>query len=339
MIIYILLYKCCLNSKKDEEYGKDTSTNTESERIRSSSTIQSHIDTESKYKNEEYIKISLSNTEIKDLENDDEDVSPELISKLEKIVSKAPKLELLIKDSLFLKIGLKIKINALGLEDKSLRNKKDGITYFGLISPDDDIKNLNIDFSTIDQINNINNFGDNIVNYGRQFLIKFDINEYCYFIKDCSYGKGYGSFMKIVNETKLKDNTLINIGDNYIVFTFGVDDLEPNENNISENEKILSVKVFAGELNNYSYVFNQSQINKIYIGKNDKCNIALNDDLLDDIHCTIEYKERIGWIIIDGYNGKNSEKGTWFGLSEKTKIFEGMIIQSNQNIYQCHIIK
>ena len=26
-------------------------------------------------------------------------------------------------------------------------------------------------------------------------------------------------------------------------------------------------------------------------------------------------------------------------LSEETKIFEGMLIQSNQNIYQCHLIE
>ena len=58
--------------------------------------------------------------------------SEQIISKLEKIVSKAPKLELIIKDSLYLEIGLKIKINALGLVEKSLRGKKDGYTYFGI---------------------------------------------------------------------------------------------------------------------------------------------------------------------------------------------------------------
>ena len=59
---------------------------------------------------------------------------------------------------------------------------------------------------------------------------------------------------------KIKDNKLINIGNNYIVFTLGVDELEPNENedDIDEEiEKVLSVKVFRGELINYSYVFNK----------------------------------------------------------------------------------
>ena len=232
----------------------------------------------------------------------------------------------------------------MGLVGKSLRNKKDGNTYFGILSPKKENNDINIDFSTIDFLNNINNFKDNDIQYGRQFKIRFDINENCYFIKDCSYGSGYGTFMKIINETKIKDNTLINIGDNYVVFTLGVDDNYENSENVEnveniENEKVLGIKVFRGEINNYSYVFNQKQTKKITIGKNENCNIVLEDNILDDIHCTIEYKKLLGWFINDGYNNKKSENGTWLGFSEETKIFEGMIIQSNQNIYECHIIK
>ena len=147
--------------------------------------------------------------------------------------------------------------------------------------------------------------------------------------------------MKVQKEMVIKDNTLINIGDNYIVITFGVDEVEPEENDTIDNEKqkILSVKVFRGELVNYSYVFNQSQINKILIGKGENCNIVVNDEILDDIHCVIEFKDKKGWILTDGYENKNSENGTWINLSEETKIFEGMLIQSNQNIYQCHLIE
>ena len=147
--------------------------------------------------------------------------------------------------------------------------------------------------------------------------------------------------MKVFKEMIIKDNTLINIGDNYIVITFGVDEVEPEENDTiyNEKQKILSVKVFRGELVNYSYVFNQSQVNKILIGKAEKCNIVVNDEILDDIHCVIEFKDKKGWTLIDGYENKNSVNGTWISLSEETKIFEGMLIQSNQNIYQCHLIE
>ena len=222
----------------------------------------------------------------------------------------------------------------MGLIDKSLRNIKDGNTYFGILSPNDEKNDKKIDFSTGNS--------SNLVESGRQFCIRFDLDENFYMIKDCSYGSGYGSFMKLVKEMKIKDNTLINIGNNYIVFTLGVDELEPNEDedDIDEEiEKVLSVKVFRGELINYSYVFNESQINKIYIGNNESCNIVLNDNVVDDIHCSIEYNKERGWILNDGYNNKKSEIGTWVSLSDETKIFEGMIIQSNQNIYECHIIE
>jgi len=57
--------------------------------------------------------------------------------------------------------------------------------------------------------------------------------------------------MKLIYEIIIKDNTLINIRNNYVLFTFGVDELEPEENNILS---ILSVKIFGQELLNYSYV-------------------------------------------------------------------------------------
>lgn len=164
------------------------------------------------------------------------------------------------------------------------------------------------------------------------------MDENLYFIKDCSCGNGYGTFMKLISEMKIEDNTLINIGNNYVVFTLGVDKLDPEENDSLNDEKILSVKVFGGELVNYSYAFNQRQFKKIFIGNNEECNIVLDDNLLDEIHCTIEYKKGKGWFIKDGCDEKKSVNGTWVGLSEETEIFEGMIIQSNQNIYQCHII-
>ena len=57
--------------------------------------------------------------------------------------------------------------------------------------------------------------------------------------------------MKLIYEIIIKDNTLINIRNNYVLFTFGVDKLEPEDNNILS---ILSVKIFGQELVNYSYV-------------------------------------------------------------------------------------
>ena len=266
----------------------------------------------------------------------DDEISEESIYKLKESVDTAPKLELIVKESLFLEENLKIKINALGLEESS-KKELNGKTYFGLPSPVDEKINKKIDFPTgnNDIINTISD-----IHYGVQFRIKFDIDEYCYYIKDCSYGRGYGTFMKVINGMKIRDNMLINIGNNYLVITFGVDDSEPEENNtIDENQKILSIKVFGGDLVNYSYVFNANQVNKILIGKDEKCNVVLIDELLDDVHCMIEFKNNKGWILYDGYENKNSENGTWVSLAEDTQIYDGMLIQSNQNIYLCHLIE
>ena len=282
--------------------------------------------------------LNENNTSFNSEDSITEIITEEIKMKLNEIKNKAPKLELIIVESLYLDENLKIKINATGLENGSLRNKKDGLIYFGLLSPCDENINKKIDFNTGN--NDIINTKSDI-HYGVQFRIKFDIEEYCYFIKDYSFGNGYGTFMKVYQEMKIKDSTLINIGNNYLVLTFGVDELDPEENDtIDENQKILSIKVFRGELVNYSYVFNQKQINRILIGKGENCNIVINDDdLLDDIHCVIEFKNKKGWMISDGYDKKNSENGTWICLSQETKIFEGMLIQSNQNIYKCHLIE
>jgi hypothetical protein len=71
-------------------------------------------------------------------------VPEEIISKLNELVNKAPKLELIIVASLFLEENLKIKINCKGLENESLRKIKDGKIYFGLISPNNENFNKNL---------------------------------------------------------------------------------------------------------------------------------------------------------------------------------------------------
>jgi hypothetical protein len=60
---------------------------------------------------------------------------------------------------------------------------------------------------------------------GKHFQIRYDWNTKKYYIKDL--GNDSGTFIKLINETKIKDNLLINIGEINIVFSF---------NNEIENE-------------------------------------------------------------------------------------------------------
>jgi hypothetical protein len=272
-------------------------------------------------------------------------VSPNTIEKLKNLVNGADILEIEIINSLNLQLGLKIEINALGMKENSERKAYDGNTFFGFYEQnEDDEEGLNnnnnneVDFIIKPKDNNHEN---RIV--GRHFRIRFDINCMQYLIKDL--GCGYGTFKKITKETKIKDSYLINIGNSYIVCTFGVDEYDINEKGIVDADKILNIKVFSEIPKTEPYFFNPQQFKRIYIGRDISCNIIVDDTLLSRVHCTIEYKDNEGWFISDGKiddelsENRPSTNGTWLYLIEETPIYDKMIFKSNQNVYQCHIIK
>jgi hypothetical protein len=63
-------------------------------------------------------------------------------------------------------------------------------------------------------------------------MIGFNTNMACYTIRDL--GSGYGCFMKIRNEIRLRNNCLVSIGDSYIVI------------NIEEESNYINLKIFTG---------------------------------------------------------------------------------------------
>ena len=268
--------------------------------------------------------------------NDYTNVDPSIIKELEKLSKNSQKLDLEIINSLTLEKGLIISINALGMITNSKRNIKDGNTFFGFVLEDEKDINKKVDFLIKPHDDN---YEQRVI--GRHFVIRFDINKLCYLIKDL--GCGYGTFMKINEKCILKDNYLINIGNSYIVCIFGVEDFEI-DGEISNAEKILNIKVFSENIQNDAFFYNPSQIKKIYIGRDIVCNIIVDDTLLSRVHCTIEYDDEKGWIIYDGKKDdsdfeetKPSTNGTWLYLLEETKIKNGMIFKSNQNVYECHL--
>jgi hypothetical protein len=65
--------------------------------------------------------------------------------------------------------------------------------------------------------------------------------------------------------------------------------------------------------------------------------------MLSRIHCTIEYRENVGWIIRDGFLNKTkdgsmenkfSTNGTWIYAMDDTIINEGMIFKANHNLFE-----
>ena len=290
------------------------------------------------------------NNELNTNNTNDNSISPVSTTLLQKITKKADILMIEVINSFSLDKNLKIEINPLGMVQGSKRNANDGFTYFGLLDDEqednnenNENKNKEIDFEINSNDVNTNNENNNII--GRHFRIRFDINSMKYYIKDL--GLGYGTFKKIVKKAKIKDTYLINIGNSYIVCTFGVDEYYPEGkgNLVDSGDKTLNIRVFSDLPQTEPYFFNPKQFKRIYIGRDISCNIIVDDSLLSRVHCTIDYSEEEGWVIYDGRidedenKNKPSTNGTWLFLIEESEIYDGLIFKNNKNAFECHIIK
>ena len=287
--------------------------------------------------------INLGNNDL-NTSNTNENVPSMSTSLLQKLVNKADKLEIEIINSLSENSNSTIEINSLGMVQGSKRKAKDGITYFGLIDEDNSYidTNNNNNNQDVDYIINtneiINEENNNLL--GRHFRIRFDINKMKYFIKDL--GKGFGTFKKIIEKEKIKDSYLLNIGNSYIVCTFGLDEYYQEGDKIEDDDNILNIKVFSEIPQTEPHFFNPKQFKRLYIGRDISCNIIIDDSLLSRIHCTLEYDDEEGWVIYDGKiddnENKKSTNGTWLYLIEEIPIENGLIFKNNKNAFECHII-
>ena len=149
-------------------------------------------------------------------------------------------LDLEVINSWNLPKGLKIHIIKDHL-DNSLRNMNDGKIYFGFQ------KDINqseerpyIDYLLLPK--DIE-YDDKFI--GVHFQIKYDETNFKYYIKDL--GSGFGTFVKLIDPIKIKNNLLINIGETFIVFTIN------NEN--EEKNDIIILKIFTGNEKSEIYEF------------------------------------------------------------------------------------
>lgn len=117
-------------------------------------------------------------------------------------------------------------IHPCGLEN-SLRNVKDGQIFFGNSSKFDN-----------EGLNDIcipnNDLPSSFNEPKRNFLIYYNIEKDSFFIKDL--GKGNGPFIKLSHSFVLRDNSMINVGENFLIF--GIE-----ESRIGSS--ILTIKKFS----------------------------------------------------------------------------------------------
>ena len=256
-------------------------------------------------------------------------------------------LELEILNSYSLSIGTKIKIDELGLIEGSLRNAKDKITYFGSVENTDNNTNekeKNADDKSIDYLIPLKH----CEKFGRFFKIQFLPKLNQYIIKDL--GNGLGTFIKIQDSIYLRDNTMINIGDTFLICNF-LPPSEENEKNVNGKNQKLQIKLFDSKNSNEvkEFIFDNITEKKIHIGRKNHGNeIELNDKLSSKINSVIQYINEKGWILKDGNEAilksgeikrNNSTNGTWILANENIKIVDKLIFKSNFTVFKCNFLK
>ena len=232
-------------------------------------------------------------------------------------------------------------INPLGYSES--KRKKDGITYFGCKKKDDISEENKIDI----KINPIDNEVLDEKYYGKHFQIKYNLDDMQYYLKD--WGHGFVTLIKIIDWIEIKNNFLLNIGDNYLVFSIGIE----NENDINENyilkngnedENILNVNIFSGNSKQNNLKFTSSD-SPFTIGRKTDNAINIDDNMLSRIHCTIKYKNK-KWYIIDGSineqkgkeENKKSTNGSWIYAYEDCLIRDKMIFKAAHYLFECKLV-
>ena len=264
------------------------------------------------------------------------------IEKIKKVYPSSKKLILEIMSNKTSDNFISIEIDPYGYID-SKREKKDGITYFGYQNGD-----WGVDY----QFQNSDNYLYEDTFNGKHFMIQFNPDDLNYYIKDL--GRGFGTFIKIQEWTELKNNLLLNIGENYIVFSLGDDENEEKEKDKeedingkntfkNENNNCLNVKIFSTKTQNiYSLTPDNCPVT---IGRSSENNIVIDDVMLSRIHCTIDF-DKDKWYIQDGYarNGlqeeetKKSTNGSWIYAYDEIPIKDKMIFKANHNLFICNLV-
>ena len=301
-------------------------------------------------------------TETKKNSSDETEKSSADLAKIKEEFNNSKKLILEIMSSNSKENFSTIEINPYGYVD-SLR-PKDGCTFFGYFPKNSENNFENYVDYTLK--NKDNSYDESYI--GKYFRIKFNPYDLNYYLKDT--GHGFGTFMKIMDWTEIKNNFLLNIGENYIVLFLGDEDDDEDESNINinvnnnlennENEKLnienknknnnnsnnntLNIKIFSGNIDKKIYKF-LPENSPITIGRSSENNIFIDDDLLSRTHCTIDFYEN-KWYIQDGFakNGykeeciKKSTNGSWIYAYEDIPIFDKMIFKANHYLFICNLI-
>lgn len=167
------------------------------------------------------------------------------------------------------------------------------------------------------------------------FVIYFNIKDKNYYIKD--FNNGVGALMKI-KKYKIEGNILINIGSNYLVVN-----LEKNKiivkifnQTILENTNTKDNKGKNCDIKEF-YLINDKNL-LITIGRSEKCNITIDDDMLSKTHACIEYKFKDKSVYLyDGDIKKESKNGTWVFIGNPIQITDNFTFKAEHTLFVANI--
>jgi pSer/pThr/pTyr-binding forkhead associated (FHA) protein len=131
----------------------------------------------------------------------------------------------------------------------------------------------------------------------------------------------------------LKEKSIVNIGESYLIFSFRNKEMETEEQ-ITDDDLILKIYSNGQE---YEPIIIQSNDRVYQVGRSDKCDVYIKDRMLSRIHCILVFIDN-NWYIKDGNENKNeSTNGTWMFANEETEIKEGMKFKSNSCNFVCRL--
>ncbi len=168
------------------------------------------------------------------------------------------------------------------------------------------------------------------------FAIYFNVNDGNYYIKD--FNTGVGALMKIKKYIMGK-NTLINIGGNYLVIYIEKTKIKIKifNNNILDSPNKKDKNTINCDLK--EYYIDENRDFYINIGRNQNCDIIIEDMMLSKTQCHIEYNSVDKcFYLIDGDGRKESTNGTWVFILNSTKITNNFIFKAEHTLFLANLI-
>jgi hypothetical protein len=143
--------------------------------------------------------------------------------------------------------------------------------------------------------------------------------------------------MKIKKFT-IEGSTLVNIGSNYLVIN-----IEKNKitikifnNTILENKNMKENKGANCDIKEFYIKYNEYKL--ITIGRNEKCDVVLEDAMLSKVHSCIEYepKDKL-FYLYDGDKNRESTNGTWVFILNSFKITDNFLFKAERTLFMANL--